>query len=352
MSQIFRECYDRGRWCCECGLALYGRLATVVNDKDYCFKCSPSEKELAEVSLDKSRNAGDYLNELFDYYGEAGKKEKEKEKEKDVRDDNYNYWRDRDKWDNDKWKKPASPIVKYEDINIEIAQRAYQKLFYYIDACPTETSGLFSVTKKSDSLYVVDDLWLLKNYASGGYTDLDKKAMVQFMTQRVREKKDMSNIRGWWHSHASMGVFWSGTDDATANRFIETMADKKGFWVSIVGNKKHELKGRVDTNDPEWTCLNENLKPYCVFPEDAELKKACEIEVKEKVKAYQYKWKGGRSGKWNNNDWDKRGSGLSKSQRKKLRKAVRDFRRGVDERNAYSTDRDGVRRLVHLPGSY
>jgi hypothetical protein len=53
----------------------------------------------------------------------------------------------------------------------------------------------------------------------------------------------MSLFIGWVHSHANMDVFWSGTDLNTINKLI---GFTNNFLCSIVGNRKMEIKGRVD----------------------------------------------------------------------------------------------------------
>jgi hypothetical protein len=62
------------------------------------------------------------------------------------------------------------------------------------------------------------------------------------MYEMDRSGEDPKNWNVWWHSHASMGVFWSGTDNDT----IVSHANNGGFLISIVTNKEGKFKTRFD----------------------------------------------------------------------------------------------------------
>jgi len=94
----------------------------------------------------------------------------------------------------------------------------------------------------------------------------------------MKDNEDPSTLKFWWHSHANMSVFWSGTDDVCA----ETLS--KEFAFSMVVNKAGERKCRLDLYSP-FRIIFDGVKIQELTQDDTKLKEECEKEVKEKVKA-------------------------------------------------------------------
>ena len=124
-----------------------------------------------------------------------------------------------------------------------IAPQALQRLKLYIDLCPFEVSGLGTVEPSREDL-LVTNLFLIRQRASDSDTELDPQAVAEYLLQTVREGKDPAALRVWWHSHAEADVTWSDTDERTiAGLQIEQL-------VSIVGNKRHQFRCRLDHFSP------------------------------------------------------------------------------------------------------
>jgi hypothetical protein len=157
-----------------------------------------------------------------------------------------------------------------------ITPTAKRKLDLYIElAGRLEISGLGLVEQHPEGL-LVEDVFIFKQECSPGETELDPKDLAIALGEMVEEGKDTEKVKLWWHSHASMGVFWSGTDDSTINDFNNV------WMLSIVGNLKKEYRCRLDFYEPVRLTIDE-IPLLTHFPEDVNLKAALEAEVKEKI---------------------------------------------------------------------
>jgi len=73
------------------------------------------------------------------------------------------------------------------------------------------------------------------------YCELDDYADTElFLYLFNRGRADETeNIRGWAHSHVNMSAYFSGTDNATTNRFLRESANGE-YYISAVFNKRME----------------------------------------------------------------------------------------------------------------
>ena len=109
----------------------------------------------------------------------------------------------------------------------------------------------------------------------------------KFLTSAITTGINPESLKLWWHSHVNAGCFWSGTDEATIERF------SNGWMLSIVGNKLGEYKARVDLYEPFRITIDE-LPLTVAYPIDKGLRVKVEDEIKEKVhKTFFPTWKGG-----------------------------------------------------------
>lgn len=183
--------------------------------------------------------------------------------------------------------------VKVKFSTLYILPRALKRIMYYAKAAEGEVSGLGTIMKDPSGKYIVDEVHLLEQESSGADTELNPESISKLMTDMMKANQDPSKLKFWWHSHANMGVFWSGTDDTCA----ETLS--REFAFSLVVNKSGESLCRLDIYNPIRITFN-HIKLVEIVEEDAELKTLCELEVKEKVKsptyAYQHPANGAMGG--------------------------------------------------------
>ena len=159
-------------------------------------------------------------------------------------------------------------------INLNISEKAFRKMSFYSKECDSEILGLLIIDKEENKL-IVEDVILLEQEASYGSCELDEEKLAKFM---FKYPKKLGKIRGWWHSHAESGVFWSVTDENTIERLQKTMR----YVLSIVTNKKGEILLRVDVKEPKVTF--DNISYHISFNKDNKFDKKLKKEIKRKVK--------------------------------------------------------------------
>ena len=158
-----------------------------------------------------------------------------------------------------------------------------RRIGYYTQAADGEVSGLGTIKKDDKGRHVVSNVYLLEQEASAADTELKPEAISTLMTDMMKANQDPATLKFWWHSHATMQVFWSGTDDACA----ETLS--REFAFSLVVNKAGDKKCRLDLYNP-FRITFDGVKVEILPEEDIRLKEACEAEVREKVKSASERW--------------------------------------------------------------
>ena len=165
-------------------------------------------------------------------------------------------------------------------IEIYIKHAAWRKIKMWVDIASGEVSGLGEV-EVVDSKITVTEVYLLDQTSSGSSTEMDSGAVAKLIDDKIRKDGDANNIKLWWHSHADMNVFWSATDDNAIEEF-NNETDTNNWFLSIVVNKKGEVKCRIDTFHPVQFFLNDI--PLKIVDYTAAMYARAEKEVKRKVK--------------------------------------------------------------------
>jgi len=179
-----------------------------------------------------------------------------------------------------------------------LTNNAYLKIKYYIECTNLEISGLGKSTFDGENI-IVEDIMIFKQECSPASTVLDDKNQAQFINQVMKKKQKIEDWNVWWHSHADMDVFWSGTDENT----IRSHSNQTNL-ISLVGNKKGKFKARLDL----WPKDNSPFNIPVIYTKELlveletlnneELKQRIQQEISQKVsQKFQQTW--------NNNDWNK-----------------------------------------------
>lgn len=136
-----------------------------------------------------------------------------------------------------------------QEVKIVITKEAHQKLSYYIEECPVEISGFGKVRELEPDgkvkKFEVYDVEILKQEATGGDASISEEDLSAFIMEKMKSKQSVEAYKCWWHSHADFAAFFSGTDEATIDGSIDFP-----YLISLVGNKKGEILGRLDTYKP------------------------------------------------------------------------------------------------------
>lgn len=160
------------------------------------------------------------------------------------------------------------------------------KLDNWIDLATGEISGFGTIEERADG-FEITEVFLVKQVCTGSTTEIDEADIAVWLGE-IGDKNN--KLRLWWHSHAHMGVFWSGTDEAT-----QKLIDPPDYLISLVMNKKGEFLIRIQLKRVPKLVFDE--VPLIVLnPKYDNLRAECEKEVKEKVSTKTYSYAGGYGG--------------------------------------------------------
>lgn len=170
--------------------------------------------------------------------------------------------------------------LKVELPRVYIPLETKQRLDLYIQCCDHEISGLGTVRRRGKD-FVIDQIYLFEQNVTAASTNLDPKDLSKFLVEIIGLGQDPEEIKFWWHSHASMDVFWSSTDENTIALF------KNQWMISLVGNKAGAYLVRVDIYSP-WHHMFDLGAIRILYPDNPVLEEEIRKEIERKVKAPQY----------------------------------------------------------------
>ena len=164
-----------------------------------------------------------------------------------------------------------------------ISRENWNKVIAYAESAyrqyKSEIGGQLVVLEDKDGDYILEDPVILKQEISSGNCELDGEQLAIHYSKMIG--KHGNNVRHcWWHSHHTMGAFWSGTDDATI------LSHPANDWtLSLVVNLKKEYKLRIQFFNPfmheENVELNFLQEEYDVDDAiDKEVEKLCTKETR------------------------------------------------------------------------
>ena len=182
-----------------------------------------------------------------------------------------------------------------------ISRENFDKVIAYAESAyrlhKSEIGGQLVVLEDKDGDYILEDPVILKQEISAGNCELDGQELAIHYSKMIG--KHGNNVRHcWWHSHHTMGAFWSGTDDSTI------LSHPANDWtLSLVVNLKREYKLRIQFFNPfmheENVELNMMTDPDVVNPSiDKEVNDLCS---KETVAITTYGGHGRQVSLWNQN---------------------------------------------------
>ena len=131
---------------------------------------------------------------------------------------------------------------------VHIEQKDFDKIIAYAqcayDDYQSEIGGM-AVCIETEDGWIIKDPVILKQEISSGNCILDKNALANYYTEYgIKYKKENYRFL-WWHSHHTMGAFWSGTDLKAIDEF------KDGdLSFALVVNLKREYVMRISVWQP------------------------------------------------------------------------------------------------------
>jgi hypothetical protein len=141
-----------------------------------------------------------------------------------------------------------------------IEKRAWDKIIGYAecayDTHKSEIGGMAVVVRDKDDDWEIKHPVILKQEISSGNCELDKDALADYYTRAAKKIGKKADFRFcWWHSHHTMGAFWSSTDLKAIDEFNEG-----DFSFALVVNLKEEYKFRVSVWQPFEMHSDEELE--------------------------------------------------------------------------------------------
>lgn len=119
-------------------------------------------------------------------------------------------------------------------MNVIIERDVFQKIMHWVDkAGAKEVSGFGKIVLVGET-WIVKTAYMMKQKNSGADTELQASDVAKAM---YLHRNDEGMMNWWWHSHHSMGVFWSPTDHTAIKELSEY-----GFILATVFNNKREVK--------------------------------------------------------------------------------------------------------------
>ena len=103
-----------------------------------------------------------------------------------------------------------------------------------------EISGLMTAVPQKDGRIKVSDVEILKQENSATNTELDGDAVAQYTMKYAMKYNNPDMKFVWWHSHHTMGAFWSGTDESEIEAWKNT-----SYSLALVINLREEYLFRV-----------------------------------------------------------------------------------------------------------
>jgi hypothetical protein len=123
-----------------------------------------------------------------------------------------------------------------------------KKLWQYIADVDTEVGGFGYASLTEDGDFIWDDVFLVPQVVSSSEVEFDGDGITKAIERAIKDERLGKPGFTWvsWHSHHSMGAFWSGTDEDCIKTYGEAGIP---MLLSFVGNKNGEYKMRFDAFD-------------------------------------------------------------------------------------------------------
>jgi len=162
------------------------------------------------------------------------------------------------------------------------------KIHAYVMSVPSEIAGMGKIAVSPDgSTTTVEEVMIYEQEVTGATADLSPQAIAKWQSELVKSGGSPKHWKLWWHSHANMQAFFSGTDTDTMDRQTE------GDWmISLVVNKRREREARLDLYRPfrmymEKIHVQIGTEAETAYQVPADIAEEVARKVKQAVPTYQ-----------------------------------------------------------------
>ena len=170
--------------------------------------------------------------------------------------------------------------VEVEKLTVWIDAKAKEQLDLWVEMAKGEISGLGLVEEIFNHNlqgFLITEIFLPYQNSSEAQTSIEPEGVAKLMLEAEKQGHDPAQLKFWFHSHGTMQVFWSGTDQATIQRFRP-----KDYFISTVVNKAGQMRSRVDFYQPLRLGLDE-VPTEVLMPEFGQ-REVCKQLFDERVK--------------------------------------------------------------------
>jgi len=157
---------------------------------------------------------------------------------------------------------------------IYISKELENKLDYLTKNYSQEIAG-FLIGEIKDGSIILEDLLIYEQEVGGASVDCQGKSLIKL---RKEYKDKCLKIIGHFHSHNTMGAFWSETDE----NFIKEFSEPREISVFIVGSKNSRHLVRIELKKPFKMSLN-SVEYEVIEEPNKELENFLKKEIKNKV---------------------------------------------------------------------
>ena len=168
-------------------------------------------------------------------------------------------------------------------MKVYILKDCWDKIINYAKAAyhgeKAEIGGMSVVTQDKDGDWWIEDPQIMNQEIGATTCDLDKEDLAKYYTQMAVKYKDTNFRFCWWHSHHTMGAFWSGTDLSSIDEYGEGESDLS---FALVVNLKEEYKCRISVWKPLE--VHQDVELEIVGEKDIEIPLEIVTEVKAKCR--------------------------------------------------------------------
>lgn len=151
---------------------------------------------------------------------------------------------------------------------------AWKKISGYTKiASPDEIGGIAECVIDERGEFVIKDAFIVDQTIKGSECELSAEGLANFLMEWHTQGRDVSTLRCWWHSHANMSTFWSGTDQEAilgwpSDMVVALVVNTKGDMEACLAVREPyplvvQMVPQVDMRIHNYKSLEEEVKTYC-----------------------------------------------------------------------------------------
>ena len=140
-----------------------------------------------------------------------------------------------------------TPVVSLGTMpNIQLSPLAFEKMFHITNIAKLEVGWFGAVSEPRPGLYLIEDIFLLKQRVGDATNELDPGGLAQLCTDICntypgdRGMEMCGQLKFWGHSHVNFGVLPSKQDQDQTKEFREN--ENLNYLIRGIANKKGDLR--------------------------------------------------------------------------------------------------------------